>query len=71
MLIEWELLSPEALEGLVEEYCLRDWGLNDIESPLASRKDSVKKGLKSGVLLVQYSEEEESAHIISADSLHS
>lgn len=69
MIIDPSYLSEEALDSLVKEYCLRDWGINDIEAPLESRKAQVQLALKQGKLVIQYSEEEQSAHIISADSL--
>ena len=69
MLIDISLLSREALDGLIEEYCVRDWGLNDVESPIEARKEQVRAALKSGQLVIQYSEHEESAHIVSAESL--
>ncbi|KZY34886.1 MULTISPECIES: YheU family protein [unclassified Oleiphilus] len=69
MIIDPSFLSPDALDGLINDYCLRDWGLNDVEAPLETRKSQVQQALKQGKLVIQYSEEEESAHIMSADSL--
>lgn len=69
MIIDPSYLSAEALDSLVNEYCLRDWGLNDIEAPLEDRKAQVRLALNQGRLVIQYSEEEESAHITSAESL--
>lgn len=69
MIIDASHLSAEALDSLINEYCLRDWGLNDIESPLEMRQAQVKLALQQGKLVIQYSEEEESAHITSADAL--
>lgn len=69
MIIDPSYLSTEALESLIKEYCLRDWGLNDIEAPIEDRQKQVELALKQGKLVIQYSEEEESAHIIAADSL--
>jgi uncharacterized protein YheU (UPF0270 family) len=69
MIIDPSLLSAEALDNLIKEYCLRDWGLNDVEAPLESRKEQVLLALRSKKLVIQYSESEESAHIVSSDSL--
>ncbi len=69
MLIDPKLLSAEALDGLVESYCLRDWGINEVESPMSMRKEQVYAALKAGSLVIQYSELEESAHIVSAETL--
>lgn len=69
MIIEPSMLSSEALDSLVQEYCLRDWGLNETESPLESRKAQVLQALKQGKLLIQFSEEEQSAHITSSETM--
>lgn len=69
MLIPIEHLSPEALDNLIAEYCLRDWGLNETECPLSQRKDAVKKALVSGELVVLYSEAYESAQLIPASEI--
>lgn len=63
------MLSAEALDSLVQEYCLRDWGLNETESPLESRKAQVFNALKQGQLLIQFSEDEQSAHICAAETM--
>jgi uncharacterized protein YheU (UPF0270 family) len=70
MIIDQEQLSQEALDNLVSEYCLRDWGLNETESPLEARKSQVISALNQGRLVIQYSEHEESAHITSAEALN-
>lgn len=69
MIIDPSYLSDDALDNLVSEYCLRDWGLNETEAPLETRKAQVQLALQQKKLVIQYSEEEESAHITSADSL--
>lgn len=72
MIIPLHQLSEEALNNLIAEYCLRDWGLNDCESPLLSRQQQVKAALDNGQLLVLYSQHHESAQIIAAaDISHS
>lgn len=54
MLIPAETLSAEALEGLVEEYCMREHGCNEVDSPLDAHKAYVHGKLRSGELLVMY-----------------
>lgn len=66
MIVPHNLLSPEALDNLIAEYCLRDWGLNDTETPLAERKQAVRQALLRGDLLVFFSEEDETARLISS-----
>ena len=70
MLIPYEALSAEALENLIKEYCLRDWGLNETESPWQERRNQVMSALKSKQLLILYSEDEETAHIKAATELN-
>jgi len=65
MIIPYDLLSADALDNLIAEYCLRDWGLNDTETPLDERKHSVRQALLRGDLLVFFSEEDETARLIS------
>ncbi|MDX1588456.1 MAG: YheU family protein [Oleiphilaceae bacterium] len=54
MLIPADSLSAEALEGLVEEYCMREHGCNEVDSPLDAHKATVHRKLRSGELLVMY-----------------
>lgn len=70
MIIPYEALSTEALNSLVSEYCLRDWGLNETTNPLAEREAQVRQALKSKQLLIVFSEEEESAFIKPASDLN-
>ena len=46
-------LSDEAVSGLIDEYCFRAWGLNDVESP-ARNRSRVKKALDTGELVVWF-----------------
>ncbi|PJF38132.1 MAG: hypothetical protein CUN55_18560, partial [Phototrophicales bacterium] len=55
--------------GLVDEYCLRDWGLNETAAPLQERKDQVMAALHRGELLVQFSQEDQRAHLINVSEL--
>lgn len=54
MIIPTDQLSPEALEGLIEEYCTREHGLNETESPLAERKAFVRELVRRGEVVVLY-----------------
>ena len=70
MIIPYDALSSDALESLIQDYCLRDWGLNESESPLNERRNQVLQALKNKQLLIVYSEHEESAHIKAASELN-
>jgi uncharacterized protein YheU (UPF0270 family) len=70
MIIPYDALSPEALDNLIKEYCLRDWGLNETESPWNERRAQVLTALKQKQLYIIYSEHEESAHIKAASELN-
>lgn len=70
MLIPWQALSEEALQGLVEEFVTRDgsdYGV--IETSLATRVEQVKRALQRGELVVVYSEAHEQANIMPAEQL--
>lgn len=70
MIIPFEALSTEALNSLISEYCLRDWGLNDTANPLEEREAQVRHALKTKKLVIVYSEYEESAFIKLAADLN-
>lgn len=70
MIIPYDALSVEALNSLISEYCLRDWGLNETESPLEEREAQVRQALIAKQLLIVFSEEEESAFIKPASDLN-
>lgn len=71
MIIPYQQLSSEALKGLIDEYCLREWGLNEHESPLGHRQERVKQAVENGKLIVVYSEHFETATLVSAEELGS
>ncbi|MEQ6885917.1 YheU family protein [Salicola sp. Rm-C-2C1-2] len=52
MVIPPDQLSAEALEALVEEYCLRESGSMDTEDPLAACRSQVAKAVARGQLVV-------------------
>lgn len=70
VIIPYDALSDEALDNLISEYCLRDWGLNDTDSPLNERQAFVRQALKSQQLVVVFSEYEECAFIKAAADLN-
>jgi uncharacterized protein YheU (UPF0270 family) len=70
VIIPYDELSPEALNSLISEYCLRDWGLNEITSPLNERQAHVRQALITKHLVVVFSEDEESAFIKTAADLN-
>ncbi|WP_250656308.1 YheU family protein [Alkalimarinus coralli] len=69
MIIPYQQLSDEAVNNLIDEYCMRDWGLNETEEPLESRRHLVKKALKDGQLVVLYSEYNQSVSLAQAEGL--
>ncbi len=64
VIIPSDYLSKEALDNLIQEYCLRDWGLNESEAPLQERETHVRRALQQGDLVILYSELHESAQLI-------
>lgn len=54
MIIPTDQLSDEALEGLIDEYCTREHGLNETESPLAERKAHIRRLVERGEIVVLY-----------------
>lgn len=69
MIIPHDQLSEDALNNLIDEYCMRDWGLNETEEPLESRRKQVIQAIKSGQLVVLYSDYNQSAALAQADQL--
>ncbi|WP_227519754.1 YheU family protein [Mangrovitalea sediminis] len=54
MIIPLDQLSDDALNGLIEEYCIREHGLNETESPLTERKATILAALRRGEVVVLY-----------------
>lgn len=67
MIIDAAQLSSEAINNLVDEYCLRDWGLNESDESLESRHKQVKAALKADQLIIIYSQHLETAQIVAAN----
>ncbi len=51
--VDTHLIPDDQLLGLVEEYCTRYHGLNDVESPMAER-DRVMAAVRRGELVVWF-----------------
>lgn len=58
--VDTDLLTPDQLEGLVDEYCTRFHGTNDTEAPMAER-ERVMTAVKEGRLVVWFDPVEERA----------
>ncbi|XOZ33788.1 YheU family protein [Halomonadaceae bacterium KBTZ08] len=71
MVIPPDQLSAEALESLIEEYCIREAGGIDVEDPLAACREQVAKAVSSGRLAVLYTPYNPSqvATLVPADQL--
>jgi len=65
MIIPYEQISPDALEGLVEEYVTREgteYGWDDI--PLATKVAQVLQQVKMGEVIIVYDSDTQSCNII-------
>ncbi|WP_165855185.1 YheU family protein [Marinobacter sp. JSM 1782161] len=58
--VDTNLLTEDQLEGLVEEYCTRYHGINDVESPF-NEKQQVMTAIKKGELVVWFNPVENTA----------
>jgi uncharacterized protein len=68
--IPLDSLSPEALDGLVEEFVTRDgtdYGL--VERTVAEKKSAVLRQLRRGDVVIVFDAELESCTIVSKDDL--
>ncbi|HTN32732.1 MAG TPA: hypothetical protein VL091_01870 [Marinobacter sp.] len=61
-IVDKELLPDDQLIGLVEEYCTRYHGLNDMENPLAE-SERVLAAVKRGDLVVWFDPVENTASL--------
>ncbi|MGM0449279.1 MAG: YheU family protein [Pseudomonadota bacterium] len=52
MVIPPDQLSADALEALIEEYCIRETGGTDVEDPLANCREQVARAVARGQLVV-------------------
>jgi uncharacterized protein YheU (UPF0270 family) len=70
VLIPYNRLSPEALNGLIGEFVTRngtDYG--EEEAPLETKFHQVLQQLQSGKAIILYDEETESCNILSAEDI--
>ena len=58
--VDVDLLTDDQLQGLVEEYCTRYHGLNDVENPLSER-ERVLAAVRRGELVVWFDPVENTA----------
>ena len=70
MIISHEMLSPEALQGVIEAFVTRegtDYGTQDVS--LAAKVWQVRQQLDAGTVVIVYDESTESCSIQPADQL--
>ncbi|NIB44401.1 YheU family protein [Pseudomaricurvus alkylphenolicus] len=67
MIIPADKLSPEALQGLIEEFITRegtDYGVNEVD--LVSKVSQVKAQLQRGEVVIVFDEAQESVSMMTA-----
>jgi len=68
MIIPWQQLSTEALDGIISEFILRegtDYGYEEVS--LEQKKEDLVQQLKQGTIVIVYSELHETINIKPAD----
>ena len=71
MIIPWQDLSPETLDNLIESFVLRegtDYG--EHERSLEQKVSDVKRQLKSGNVVLVWSELHETVNIMPRNAFH-
>ncbi|WP_449542956.1 YheU family protein [Enterobacter ludwigii] len=71
MIIPWQDLSPETLDNLIESFILRegtDYG--EHERSLEQKVNDVKRQLKSGDVVLVWSELHETVNIMPRNAFH-
>ncbi len=71
MIIPWQALSPETLDNLIESFVLRegtDYG--EQERSLEQKVSDVKRQLKSGDVVLVWSELHETVNIMPRNAFH-
>ncbi|HBM2677759.1 TPA: YheU family protein [Enterobacter hormaechei] len=71
MIIPWQVLSPETLDNLIESFVLRegtDYG--EHERSLEQKVNDVKRQLKSGDVVLVWSELHETVNIMPRNAFH-
>ncbi|MCX7110365.1 MAG: YheU family protein [Proteobacteria bacterium] len=70
MIIPHLELSPEALQGIIEDYVTRDGtDYGAVETPLQHKVDQVKRQLEKGNYFILYDMELQTTVIVSKDQL--
>ncbi len=70
MIIPHRELSPEALQGIIEDYVTRDGtDYGAVETPLHYKVDQVKRQLDKGNYFILYDMELQTTVIVSKDQL--
>ena len=64
MIVPYELLEPEALTGLLEEFVSREGTDNGYESSLSARVDQVRQQLVQQKLVIVFDHASQSANIL-------
>ena len=71
MIIPWQVLAPETLDNLIESFVLRegtDYG--EQERSLEQKVNDVKRQLKSGDVVLVWSELHETVNIMPRNAFH-
>ncbi|MDO2400065.1 YheU family protein [Enterobacter hormaechei] len=71
MIIPWQALSPDTLDNLIESFVLRegtDYG--EHERSLEQKVSDVKRQLKSGDVVLVWSELHETVNIMPRNAFH-
>ena len=72
MLIPHRQLSPEALQGLIEEFVTRDGtDYGEMEIPLATKIDQIRRQLDQGALMIHFGEQDGGVTIVGKDQVPS
>ena len=71
LFIPWERLPEGTLINMIDSYCTQVHGLcsDDEFDSLEVRREQVMRAVKSGKLVIRWSEAEESAWIVNPDHL--
>ena len=71
MIIPWQDLSPETLDNLIESFVLREGTDNgEHERSLEQKVNDVKRQLKSGDVVLVWSELHETVNIMPRNAFH-
>ncbi|MDQ1268697.1 MAG: uncharacterized protein QG618_1, partial [Thermodesulfobacteriota bacterium] len=68
LIIPWDQLSPEALQGVIEEFVTRDGtDYGEVEMPLGTKIAQVMAQLRSGKAVIVFDQETDSGTILRSD----